>query len=249
MLPIIFINLDSDTQRCARMEAGFRRWGLVGQRFEATRWTALTCAQQDKLYSVDLNRRQFYKPLVNGERGCYASHLRAWRWLLDSAYSALVVMEDDVSLEPVFGAVIESIEKLPPDWDMIKLIGRLDRREKVRKSRALLDGICLVDYIRVPSLTAAYVVSRAGAEKLLASRSPFGRPIDVDLRYWWENDLRIRGLVPAAVSLDETSLQSSIGVRGTDRTLARRWRKFRFQVTYTLLNWWHRPHGKVRGQE
>ncbi|MDN3920192.1 glycosyltransferase family 25 protein [Roseateles violae] len=241
-LPLVFINLDSDADRRVRMQAELARLGVAGERFEATRWTALPEDEQARLYSPDLNERQFHKPLVNGEKGCYASHLRCWQALLASDHPALVVLEDDVALEPDFAAVIAAIAALPRDWDMIKLIGRLDtsKREKLSESRPLVGAHALVRYQRVPSLTAAYVVSRSGAEKLLASRIPFGRPIDVDLRHWWENELRILGVVPAAIRLDETSFQSSIGTKAAEVGLAARWRKFRHKAAYSWLNFRHR---------
>lgn len=242
MLPIVFINLDSDTDRRARMEAECKRLSLAAERFDATRWTALTEAEQAQLYSPALNAAQFHKSLVNGEKGCYASHLRCWQWLLDSPHPALVVLEDDVALKPEFAAVIDAIAALPAGWDMIKLIGRLNERkgEKLTAQQDLIANFKLVEYARVPSLTAAYVVSRSGARKLLDSRRPFGRPIDVDLRHWWENGLQIRGVVPAAILLDDTSFQSSIGTKAREVGLAAKWRKFRHKAAYTLLNRWHR---------
>ena len=240
-LPLLFINLASDTDRRVRMEAEFARQSVPGERFEATRWATLPEAEQAALYSPTLNARQFHKPLVNGEKGCYASHLRCWQWLLDSSHAAVVVLEDDVTLGPGFAAVIAAIAALPTGWDMVKLIGRLDGKEgeKLCRSRPLLKGFALVDFLRVPSLTAGYVISRSGAQKLISSRIPFGRPVDVDLRHWWENALKIHGLVPAAITLDETSFQSSIGAKVTETSLAGKWRKFRHKARYSALNRWH----------
>lgn len=241
MLPVVYVNLDRDADRRTRMEAEFAKHGINAERFDATLWTALPESEQARLYSRALNRRQFHKPLVNGEKGCYASHLRAWQWLVDSTHPALVVLEDDVALKPGFARVIEAIEALPPGWEMIKLIGRLDERkpEKLRRRQDLAPGFELIDYKRVPSLTAGYVVSRAGAAKLLASRIPFGRPIDVDLRHWWENSLRIQGVLPAAIALDETSLDSSIGAKVSEASLAAKFRKFRHKAGYSWNNFRH----------
>lgn len=242
MLPIVYINLDSDGERRQRMQTQFERAGIPAERFEATRWTLLDEAQQARLYSPELNARQFHKPLVNGEKGCYASHLRAWQWLLDSSHQALVVLEDDVRLEPGFAAVLEAIEALPAGWEMIKLIGRLNPQEgarKLQRQQDLTPGFKLVDYKRIPSLFAGYVLSREGAAKLLASRIPFGRPADVDPRYWWENGLHVQGVEPAVIALDDTSHDSSIGAKPKD-DLRVKWRKFRRKAAYTVLNRWHR---------
>ena len=156
--------------------------------------------------------------------------------MLDSANAACVVLEDDVGLRDDFASVVSAIAALPPDWDMVKLIGR--DNEKLRSSRPLVGDYRLVHYRRVPSLTAGYVVSRGGAAKLLASRVPFGRPIDVDLRHWWEcgDGLRIAGVVPAAITLDDTSLQSSIGAKADDVSLVRKWRKFSHKLRYSVHN-------------
>ncbi|MDI4631846.1 glycosyltransferase family 25 protein [Pelomonas sp. V22] len=240
MLPILYVNLDRDAVRRQRMEAEFAGLGLAAERFPATLWTALTDAEQSRYYSPELNTQRFHKPLVNGEKGCYASHLRAWQWLLDSPHAALVVLEDDVKLKPEFGAVVEAIAALPAGWDMVKLLGRpaTGKREKLRGQRPLTASSQLVDYARIPSLTAGYVISRSGAEKLVKSRLPFGRPIDVDLRHFWENGLVIQGIEPAAIELDETSFESSIGDKPKGG-LAARWRKFRHKAAYSFLNRLH----------
>ena len=150
-----------------------------------------------------------------------------------------MVLEDDVRLTPQFADVVNAIAALQEPWDMVKLLGR--DREKVRSQRPLVPGTALVDYSRVPSMTAGYVVSRAGAAKLLAHRQPFGRPIDVDLRFWWECDqLRILGVSPSAIALDDTSEVSSIWDTRDTLTPGQRWRKFCMKLALTLGNAWHR---------
>lgn len=240
-VPIVFINLDRDVTRRARLQAQLHALALPGQRFAAIWWADVPPEQAQQWYSPTLNARQYYKPLSQGEKGCYASHLSVWQQLLDSDAPALVVLEDDVRLAPQFGAAIEAIAALNEPWDMVKLMGRV-RHEKVRSQRPLLPGTALVDYARVPSMAAGYVISRAGAAKLLAHRQPFGRPVDVDLRFWWEcGALRILGVSPAVVELDDTSLDSSIWGNQRDvPTLPQRWRKLGMKAALTLGNAWHR---------
>ncbi len=236
-LPIFYINLARDTERRAKLEAELARQGLHGTRFEAVWWADLDAAEQQRLYSAELNARQYHATLVNGEKGCYASHLRLWQRLLASGAPAMVVLEDDVGLKDGFAALLGAISQHAQPWDMIKLIGR--ERDTFRGRRPLDRGVELVDYKRVPSLTAGYAISREGAQKLCQSRLPFGRPIDVDLRYWWENDLAVLGVSPAALVLDETSFTSSIGSKATAVRLGQRWRKFKRQCAYSALSAWH----------
>lgn len=238
-LPLVFINLDKDSERRTRIEGQLAHLGLPGERLPAVWWKHLPPAEQSLLYSAERNHGLYYQPLVDGEKGCYASHIQAWRQLLASDAPALVVLEDDVRLTPQFADVVNAIAALQEPWDMVKLLGR--DREKVRSQRPLVPGTALVDYSRVPSMTAGYVVSRAGAAKLLAHRQPFGRPIDVNLRFWWECDqLRILGVSPSAIALDDTSEVSSIWDTRDTLTPGQRWRKFTMKLALTLGNAWHR---------
>jgi glycosyl transferase family 25 len=238
-LPIVFINLDRDAERRTRLLAELQQIDIPSERFPAVWWADVPPEQASRWYSDDLNARQYYKPLRNGEKGCYASHIGAWQQLLASDAPALVVLEDDVRLTPQFAEVVKAIAALQEPWDMVKLLGR--DREKVRSQRPLVPGTALVDYSRVPSMTAGYVVSRAGAAKLLAHRQPFGRPIDVDLRFWWECDqLRILGVSPSAIALDDTSEVSSIWDTRDTLTPGQRWRKFTMKLALTVGNAWHR---------
>jgi glycosyl transferase, family 25 len=238
-LPIVFINLDRDAERRTRLLAELRQIDMPSERFPAVWWADVPPEQASRWYSDDLNARQYYKPMRNGEKGCYASHIGAWQQLLASDAPALVVLEDDVRLTPQFAEVVKAIAALQEPWDMVKLLGR--DREKVRSQRPLVPGTALVDYSRVPSMTAGYVVSRAGAAKLLAHRQPFGRPIDVDLRFWWECDqLRILGVSPSAIALDDTSEVSSIWDTRDTLTPGQRWRKFTMKLALTVGNAWQR---------
>lgn len=238
--PIRYVNLDRDTARRAAMEAEFARLGLTAERFPAVLWTALPPETQARCYSEALNRRQHHLPLVNGEKGCYASHLQLWRWLLDSPHDCAIVLEDDVALEDDFAQVCAAVAALREPWHMVKLIGRegLGRSEKLHSHQALCAGHELLRYRRVPSLTAGYLLHREGARRLLAARQPFGRPIDVDLRHWWEcgADFRLLGVRPAAIRLAETSQDSSINAPLRSLPLALRWRKFLLKARYSLAN-------------
>lgn len=234
----VFINLDKDGERRERMQAQLEALPIPFARLSAVWWPDVPEDEKTALYAPERNARQYYKPLANGEKGCYASHVQAWRQLLASDAQALVVLEDDVRLQADFAEVIHSLAHVEPSWDMIKLVGR--EREKVRAQRPLAAGHRLIQYTRVPSLTAAYVISRAGAEKLLRSRVPFGRPVDVDLRFWFENDLRIFGVQPALVALDETSEVSSIWQQRPPLTAQQRWRKLWMKVQLTWGNTWAR---------
>ena len=228
------INLAGHEARWLAASAELARAGLAPERLDAVAGVGLPADARTGLYDPARNAREYHKPLCAGEIGCYASHLEAWRRLVDSGRAAAAVFEDDIEADGDLPAVLEAIERIDVPWDMVKLVGR--RRELVRGRASLVAGRDLVGYRRVPSLTAAYVVTRRGAEKLLARRQPFGRPIDVDLRHWWECDLRVLGIDPYPVRLASASCRSTILHREARGGAAERWRKLAWQLRYSWRN-------------
>jgi glycosyl transferase family 25 len=235
---VVYINLIEASERRNRMESGFRSLNIAAQRRDAVRWSSLNKSDQDRYYSESINRQCYHLPLVDGEKGCYVSHIEAWRAFLASEFNFMVVLEDDVVIKGAFPAVVDSVTRLAFAWDMVKLVGR--EEEKIGAAIPLCEGFSLIDYSRVPSYTAGYVVSRGGAEKLLRSRVPFGRPIDVYLRFWWENDLVIYGVLPAALEFDQTSDSSTISGRQKSRSATIALRKLKMKIKMTVLNTFHR---------
>jgi glycosyl transferase, family 25 len=236
-LPIVYINLDEATQRREAMEQALTQAGVHAVRLRAVRWSKLPASVQQRFYSRALNAQQFHVPLVDGEKGCYASHLVACEALLRSEFPALVVLEDDVTLQPSFAPVLAQLQPHLKNFDVLKLMqpGRDQLVASVELGAARIGR-----YARVPSFTAGQVITREGATRLLDSRMPFGRPIDIDQRHWWENHLRVRGVLPALVSLGDASVQTSIEGRDVSkRALSVRLRKLRWRAAYNLRNAWH----------
>ena len=220
------------------MENEFHRLNISAKRLDATWWKTVPTDEANALYSIDLNKEQYYKPLSNGEKGCYTSHIRAWKILLESDAEKIVVLEDDISLNDEFIKILDAIDKSDQKWDMIKLIGR-ERNEKIKSSENLLGTQKLIRYNKIPSCTTGYVLSRNGAKKLISSRIPFGRPIDIDLRFFWENDLKILGVHPAAISLADSSTQSSIWTTREKNSFRERMKKFKMKTKILFLNFLH----------
>jgi hypothetical protein len=71
---------------------------------------------------------------------------------------------------------------------------------------------------------------------MLAHSRRVRRPIDVEIKHWWEMDLRIATLSPELVTLDPTLCQAStIGTRNL-RSLAGYYRKLRYNIAYSLAS-------------
>lgn len=246
MIPIVYINLDRDVDRRQHLERQLERLGLSAHRIRGVLWSELTPQEQSKFYSSEVNQRKFYRPLSDGEKGCYVSHLYAARHAIEASYDRMLILEDDVILKDGLPAVLKAIERLPVEgWDIIKLYSRQKESPRLRRPLSDLDGYELCTYKRVPSWSNAYVVSQAGARKLCKNFVPFGRPIDVDKRYWWEFDLRILGILPSVVEKAPLSKNSSIWSNGRSRrTWPQQRKRWYLQLVHAIQNAW-----MVRGQE
>lgn len=236
MMPIYVINLPRDAQRWQDMAQRLAGMALPCARVDAVYGHDLSPPQRAALYDTAANRQRYFQPLQPGEIGCYASHLQVWQRLLDSGAPCALVLEDDIDPGATLPAVLQALAARPRGWDMVKLIGR-DAEQPWRRW-PLATGVSLIRYRRLPSLTGAYVLSAAGARKLLAARQPFFRPIDVDLRYWWECGLQVYGAYPYPMRHAPASADSSIGQRQRPAGLASRWHKWRGQLAYTAMAVW-----------
>ncbi len=234
--PVLVINLDRSTARLARIQSQLAALGLPFHRLPAVDGNGLPNAGGEPAYSEELNRRLYHKPLVPGEIGCYLSHLRAWQWLLDHSCKSAVILEDDVTVGEDFVPALELLSRIAEPWDVIKL-GSLSSKPVLHSTP--LGPFALRRYRKTPISAFAQAVSRQGAEKLLRTRLPFGRPVDVDLQHVWENDLSVFGLEPYPVAV-RTDEQSEI-CRSFQRNRVRcnRLTFFRQRLQFTARQWRH----------
>jgi glycosyl transferase, family 25 len=231
----VVINLQDAASRWFAVSRAFERAGIDACRQEAVCGAELNATARAALCPAALNRRQYHRTLSPGEIGCYASHMSVWRQLLQSGESALAVFEDDIEVTGPLAHVLDSIDQLPQPGDIVKLIGR--SVEKVADRVPLCRGCDLIAYRRVPSLTGGYVITRRGAEKLLRRHPPFGRPVDVDMRHWWECGLVVLGVQPYPLCEAESAQRTTIPNRYGRVGPLMRASKLRLQLQYSWLNW------------
>ncbi|XP_053776026.1 inactive glycosyltransferase 25 family member 3 isoform X2 [Desmodus rotundus] len=119
------------------------------------------------------------RTLTKGEVGCFLSHYSIWEEVVARGLARVVVFEDDVRFQSNFKGRLERLmeeveaEKLP--WDLIYL-GRKQVNPEEEVAVQGLPGLVVAGY---SYWTLAYVLSLAGARKLLASQ-PLHRMLPVD---------------------------------------------------------------------
>jgi GR25 family glycosyltransferase involved in LPS biosynthesis len=183
-LKAVCINLKRRPDRWAEFTAqpAFAAWGGRIHRFEAIDGKTLN-VMEDPQVSVSARRnlhtgvrRSHYEIVAPNSVAIYHTHVAAWRALLESGEPAMIIMEDDLRLDA------DSYEKFKRlfshsviqggDWDLLNP-GILSRDPKQKR---VIDDV-LSEY-KYGYLFHCYVLSRRGAEKLLARAYPIEVHVD-----------------------------------------------------------------------
>lgn len=228
--PILLINLPGSTARLADAQRQFAAAGLGFERIDAVDGRRMAQEEVDALCPD--NSDSFYSPLTRGEVGCYLSHLEALRTMVRRGMPAAVVFEDDFRLLPGFVPCLRELLALGDGLpDLVKMYGARRRGQVMRR---LGCGAALVRSSSPPICSTCTLWTQRGARKMLAASSSLRRPVDVQLKHWWEEDLDILWLAPPAVEESpEHTPASTIGSRKVVSALGR-FRKMRYRWGYAV---------------
>jgi glycosyl transferase family 25 len=158
------------------------------------------------------------RPLTQGEVGCFSSHYELWRWFAgESGADLLVILEDDLIIDPVFFARLAEARAAMGTIDYLRLYAKVPagvRREGpfLQRHVARFSGRAYG--------TQAYLLTRGGARRFLHAIRRIERPIDDEMDRFWVHRLPIRAVFPFPVM--EVAYGSTIeAVRRGDTTLPR----------------------------
>ena len=203
--PLLVINLDRSAVRWREAASAYAAAGLSVERLPAVDGESLSEAEVGRVYDGEGNRRLYKRPLTRGEIGCYLSHREAWRRIAASGAAGGYVFEDDGLPTGRLAEAMALVEGLAWSWDMIKLYS-----DRPLRGRLVSAGpLSLRRPAVLPARTLGYAVSRGGAEKLLGRSAPFFRPLDMDLKHWWEKDLTVLVIEPCTIALAPRHSQTS----------------------------------------
>lgn len=185
LLGIFAINLDRSPDRWAEIERHFGHLEWPLQRVAAVdarndpqavlsvRGQSLRFPPDGVAWNSHRNRM-----FMLTEEACLAGHVLTWRKFLASGFEYALVLEDDAEPQAGFAEAISELLRSDPGVDLVKLEGvfRPGGRKVVAMRR--LGGHALVRSLRPASGSAAYLVTRRGAERLLAGVDHICVPAD-----------------------------------------------------------------------
>lgn len=250
--PIFIISLADEIPRRAVCTTTMKKWGLSFTFSDAVDGARLSVADTAEFYDPDKNIKLFKRPLSAPEIACYMSHYALWKRIAQSEYPCAVILEDDFDGDDTLPTLLRELALLDLSNRLVKL-----HSEKHVSGTALADlagGYQLIDPGSVPGYALGYVISREAAANLVEKALPFGRPVDMDLKHWWEFDISILVVQPPvlhirrghAKSAIESSRQSTKPV-GAIGAIFRLVRNLRYQFSYRVE--YFRAHYKSRSRK
>ncbi len=199
-MKIFVINLPRAEARRNAMSRQFRDLGLTIEFFAGTDWRELSVEDWRKVDRTS-REREGRRPLSPGMVACHLSHRRVLGAIASGDEKSVAVFEDDVSLVPDIGTVLDALDASPQaqEFDIIFLHRNQSGKPFVRLApvgdRWSLGLVKFTDWG-----TQAYVVTRLGAARFLDRYPRIIHRTDHSLHAYWENDLATAYLDPPAAS-------------------------------------------------
>jgi len=151
-------------------------------------------------------------PMVRGEIGCFLAHRDAWRRVIEGADDMVLVLvlEDDAVLLGSDLASIRDVASAKKTKDMVTL---LYTGSRLRFRRWLpIGNMSIVRPTGAAYTTAAYMIGKNGAAKLLAESETFWCPVDEFLNLEYLHEVTLVHTYPFLASHPEEA-PSLIGLR------------------------------------
>tara|TARA_B110000503_G_scaffold116079_1_gene174854 strand:- start:480 stop:1208 length:729 start_codon:yes stop_codon:yes gene_type:complete len=221
------INLDRAVPRKDAMEARLADIGLKYIRFSAVdgaaEWETLAS-------SVDIAafRRNTGRDVMNGEIGCYHSHLRVWQMLVQSDAPMALVLEDDVVFHDGFLGALKLAIAQADNWDFLKF-NKI--RAKHPKFQFSAEGYNFNAYRGPSTEFGCYLIKRELATRLIPAMMPITRPIDIEADRIHVHHYRHLGIEPFPSHVDDGNVST---ITGANYSNVRKYPWYRRLPAYAL---------------
>lgn len=210
--------------------------GLDFERIEAVDAKLLDQKTINQHYDASNNIKLYKKNLNTGEIACYLSHRLAWTKIIEQDLDFAVILEDDFIINDEFAELVNIMNMLK-SWHYLRL-ANFGKKYKVDARAALDERFEILHFNQIPINTQAQAVSKEGAKRLLKNTEKFSRPIDIDLKHFWEKEIDLIGLSPCLVNTtskfesDITTMDGATGREAASKFV----RRTRYIINFKLRN-------------
>jgi glycosyl transferase family 25 len=213
-----YINLERRPERRANMEQRFGALELDHVRITAVTPTDVTDVQR-KLYC----NPQAHRWQSESELACGLSHVATLKAFLGTGDRFALILEDDTILSPSLPKFLQLFESDPPFLDILRLETDNSRMRLAPRPVGRLDSYELHRMYDAGGGSAAYIVSRRAAERIIAGEEVLANLTDQALfnpRAPMSRDLVVRQLVPA-LAIQEDRVPNADRLETSDLELQR----------------------------
>lgn len=204
------ISLPEAAQRRDFMRAQLEKLGIAFDFFDAVDGRKFNVPNHP-VYAKYRRRAFFGKDLTGGELGCLLSHRKIYERMVEHGIERAVVFEDDAILHEDLPRVIEALLRHTDKFDLVRFLGS----EKVAKLEQKIVMPITGEYTlnrlcSTPGGAHAYLITLAGAKKLLAKMQRNYLPVDILMGHVWVTG--VRGyIVQPGVAVHDLAQVSFIG--------------------------------------
>ena len=172
------------------------------------------------------------RPMYPGELGCYASHYAAWTSFLESDTDQLLVLEDDTIVDWGFLAAMVEVDLAAAGIAYLRLYAKRPCPFRTLLTNAIVRQRSIIEFFDRPLGTQGYVLTRAGARRLVPHCRRVRRPIDDELDRSWDHGIRTLCVFPFPV-IEESTASGIEAARWDPYVMPRRLRLRRYRTRLT----------------
>lgn len=154
LYPILWINLERQTDRQRHMNSLLNRYGI-----QNTRISAIDSREENELSNLLVGK--YPEMITTSELACTLSHLKAIKYFYEQTdLEQIIICEDDIVFDTVQYWPFswkDFIDKVPYDWDVIQCAITSTKNLRVNLHPRVINDFC----------AAFYVINRHHAAKLI----------------------------------------------------------------------------------
>lgn len=199
-------------------------------------------------YDDAANQEHFKRALSASEMGCYLSHLKLWEQIGANASGAALILEDDAQIGAGLKTFLEQIGRYDLNDIYLKLDGVSEAvdPDNVATTKMTLGRRKVIHAAPIAPRTTGYIIGAAAARQMRARRARFFRPVDIDIKHYWEHDVPVWTVAPQLVCEarskgDESTIEASRKRLKGGNPLWRFWKNTTYQYNYLRQRKMHPP--------
>lgn len=216
------INLDGSHERLERATQQLDAVNWPFERFSAVdgRGKALTeFANYDDRGAQQILGRS----LMNSELGCYLSHYGCAEKFLNTDADYLVVLEDDMKIDPDFKTKLDGLfeyldQHKELDWYLINIAAK---KKKLAKDITQIEDMSVWHAFYFPIRGLGLIWSRQGARAFVEAGKTINMPVDIFFQSWLSQNGKGLGIWPPLVKPAgvDSDILGTVATQGISRKM------------------------------